>query len=105
MVTLKVTGVIPKMKQKSHIQFEALISAATLSSLEKEKKIDEITDNWEEFCSSYVYVLLNKNARQSDLDTALVKIGKLKYPENGRGKSLILQYSSFQDCSWPTACK
>ena len=81
---LKVTGVIPGMEQKSHIQFEALISAASLPVLEKEDKIADITDNWEEFGSSFVYILLNKNARQSDLDTALVKIGKLKYPENGK---------------------
>lgn len=81
---LKITGVIPKMKQKSHIQFEALISAATLLALEKENKIGNITDNWEEFGSSFVYILLNDNARQSDLDTALVKIGKLKYHENGK---------------------
>lgn len=81
---LKVTGVIQKMEQKSHIQFEALISAETLPSLEKENKMGDITDNWEEFGSSFVYILLNKNARQSDLDTALVKIGKLKYPENGK---------------------
>ena len=37
--SLKVTGVIPKMKQKSHIQFEALVSEATLLALEKENKI------------------------------------------------------------------
>ena len=30
--------------------------------------------------------MINENARQSDLDSALVKIGKLKYPENGRVK-------------------
>ncbi len=81
---LKVTGVIPKMKQKSHIQFEALVSEATLLALEKENKIHKISDNWEEFVSSFVYIMLNENARQSDLDSALVKIGKLKYPENGR---------------------
>ena len=81
---LKVTGVLSKTNQKSHLQFEALISAGTLLALEKEKKIDNITDNWEEFGSSFVYVLLNNNARQSDLDTSLVKIGKLKYPENGK---------------------
>ena len=81
---LKVTGVIQNMKQKSHIQFEALISATTLLALEKEKKIDNITDNWEEFGSSFVYVLLNNNARQRDLDTALVKINKLKYHENSK---------------------
>ncbi|MCX6302742.1 MAG: ABC transporter permease [Bacteroidia bacterium] len=81
---LKVTGVIPKMEQKSHIQFEALISSATLPVLEKEDKMADITDNWEEFGSSFVYILLNENARQSDLDSALVNIGKLKYPENGK---------------------
>lgn len=81
---LKVTGVIPKMEQKSHIQFEALISAATLLALEKENKIGNITDNWEEFGSSFVYIMLKDNARQSNLDTALVKIGKLKYHENGK---------------------
>jgi len=81
---LKVTGVIPKTTQKSHIQFEALISDATLPALEKENKIKNITDNWEGFYSNYVYILLNENARQSDLDTALVKTGKLKYPENGK---------------------
>jgi putative ABC transport system permease protein len=79
---LKVTGIIPKMKQKSHLQFEALISSATLTALEKENKTGNITDNWEEFGSSFVYILLNDKARQSDLDTALVKIGKLKYHEN-----------------------
>jgi putative ABC transport system permease protein len=35
---LKVTGVIPKMEQKSHIQFEALVSASTLPVLEKENR-------------------------------------------------------------------
>ncbi|MCX6254632.1 MAG: ABC transporter permease [Bacteroidia bacterium] len=79
---LKVTGIVPKIEQKSHIQFEALISAATLLPLEKEKKIDEITDNWEEFNSSYIYILLNRNASQSDLIAALEKISKQKYPEN-----------------------
>jgi putative ABC transport system permease protein len=81
---LKVTGVIPKMEQKSHIQFEALISAATLLALEKENKMGNITDNWGEFGSSFVYILLKDKARQSDLDTALVKISKLKYHENGK---------------------
>jgi putative ABC transport system permease protein len=81
---LKVTGIIPEMKQKSHIQFEALISASTLVALEKENKIGKITDNWNDFGSSFVYVLLKDNTIQSDLDSALVKISKLKYHENER---------------------
>jgi len=78
----KITGVIPKTNKKSHLQFEALISASTVPSLERENKIGKITDNWELFNQNYVYVLLNKNARQTDLDSALVKISKLKYNEN-----------------------
>lgn len=78
----KVTGVFKKTNQKSHLQFDALVSSAILPSLEKEEKISEITDNWEDYTQNYVYILLNKNARQSDLDTALAKISKLKYYEN-----------------------
>ena len=80
--SLKVTGVLAETKQKSHIQFDGLISSSTISSLEKENKIDEITDNWESMGSSYIYLLLSKKARQSDLDSALVKISKLKYYDN-----------------------
>lgn len=80
--TLKVTGVIPETKQKSHLQFEALISSATLEALEKAKKVDHITGNWESFYQNYVYILLKENAKQSDLDSALAKISKLKYYEN-----------------------
>jgi putative ABC transport system permease protein len=80
--SLKVTGVISETNRKSHIQFDALISSATIPSLEKENKINEVTDNWEAFGASYIYLLLNKNSRQSDLDTALAKISKLKYYDN-----------------------
>ena len=90
--SLKVTGVLAKTNRKSHLQFEALISSGTLVSLEKEKRIDQISGNWEEFGSSFVYVLLNDRARQSDLDTALAKTARQKYPENG--KVNILPYST-----------
>jgi putative ABC transport system permease protein len=79
---LNVTGILSKTNRKSHLQFDALISDGTLTFLQKEKKIDNITDNWEEFGSSFVYVLLNNKAQQDDLDTALVKISKLKYQGN-----------------------
>ncbi len=82
--SLKVTGVFKKTKQKSHIQFEALVSESTLLALEKQNKIEMTTDNWDLFTSSFVYVMLNDKARQSDLDTALAKIGKQKYTENSR---------------------
>ena len=102
---LKVTGVFPKTKQKSHLQFEALVSSSTLSLLEKEGKSAKITDNWEDYYQNYVYVLLDKNARQSDLDTALAKISKLKYYDNEKVNLSILQYSYFKHSSRPAARK
>ncbi|HUX94937.1 MAG TPA: ABC transporter permease [Bacteroidales bacterium] len=83
---LKVTAILPETKLKSHLQFEALVSSSTISSLEKEKKMSAITDNWNDYYQNYVYVLLDKNARQSDLDTALAKISKLKYYDNEKVK-------------------
>jgi putative ABC transport system permease protein len=80
--SFKVTGVIPENRRKSHMQFEALISAASLPSLEKENKTQKIIDNWEKFGSSYVYILLKNNATQNDLNSALETISKQKYFEN-----------------------
>jgi putative ABC transport system permease protein len=82
--SLKVTGVVKKTNLKSHIQFEALVSAATLLALEKENKIRLITDNWDEFISSFVYVMVNSNATQKDLDSALVKIAGTRYYDKER---------------------
>jgi putative ABC transport system permease protein len=81
---LTVTGVILKTGQKSHIQFEALISASTLLSMEKKDSLLHITENWDEYYSNFIYVMLNENVKQSDLDTALVKISKSKYSETSR---------------------
>jgi len=58
--TLKVTGVISETKRKSHIQFDALISSSTIPVLEKENKIDNITDNWEEFSSTMSICFLTR---------------------------------------------
>jgi putative ABC transport system permease protein len=75
----KVTGVISNSKKKSHIQFEALISLGTLDSYEISKKKNLSSNNWQDFGSNYIYVLLKPNANQEEIQKVLDKISKEKY--------------------------
>jgi putative ABC transport system permease protein len=77
-----VAGIIKKNRKKSHIQFEALVSAGTLESLEKSHKAERITaTNWDNFQSNYVYVLLSPNADKRNMQSTLDRIAREKYPE------------------------
>ena len=65
-----VAGIIKKTNKKSHIQFEALVSASTLESFERSRKAEKITaTDWNNFHSSYVYVLLSQKADKRDIQS------------------------------------
>jgi putative ABC transport system permease protein len=75
-----VAGIIKETRKKSHIQFEALVSASTLESYERNRKAENITaTDWNNFYSSYVYVLLSQKANKRDIQSALDKISREKY--------------------------
>ncbi len=77
----KVTGIIPKSKNKSQFQFECLVSASSIPVLESSNKISKITDNWEKFYSSYIYILVNKNTNPEKITSILDKISIEKYKD------------------------
>ncbi|NOQ26075.1 MAG: FtsX-like permease family protein [Bacteroidales bacterium] len=77
----KITGIIPKSKNKSQFQFQALVSSNTIEVLEKNNKIDNISDNWENTYSNYIYILVNKNVDIKTIQTALDKISMKKYSD------------------------
>ena len=64
----KVTGVLKDTGHKSHIAFDALASMATVRSLAASKRnkdfdshlSDKDLDNWYEYTSGWVYVLMEK---------------------------------------------
>jgi putative ABC transport system permease protein len=79
-----ITGVFAENEHKSHVEFDAIFSAASLDILYKEKrnptdstaiieesKIENLTNNWENDYQSFAYVLLKKNAHENDLNNAL----------------------------------
>lgn len=77
----KVTGIIPESYYKSQFQFEALVSASTMSALESSNKIYKISDKWEQVSYSYIYILAKENSELNNITAALDKISLEKYTD------------------------
>jgi putative ABC transport system permease protein len=88
-----VAGIIKKTSKKSHIQFEALVSASTLEAFERSRKAEKITAaDWNNFYSSYVYVLLSQKADKRDIQGNLDRISHEKYLDKEKtNASFVLQ--------------
>lgn len=77
-----VTGVIDGSKYRSHLKFDALMSAASLPALYVQKKLgEESENNWEWYWRTYTYVLLKQDRSRNDLVTALDDLVKRKYAD------------------------
>jgi len=77
----KVTGIVKTPANKSQFQFEALVSSSTLEVLEKSKKIRDVTNDWENSWSNYIYILVNKNMDLNRIQKALDQISLEKYTD------------------------
>ncbi len=75
----EVKGIVAKTKQKSHIQFEALISLSTLEILDQRRDEPRFVNNWETGWGSWIYLLLEKNADQGSIQQILDEISIEKY--------------------------
>lgn len=87
-----VTGIIDASKYKSHLKFDVLMSASTLPILHSEKKVDDLSNNWEWFFRAYTYVLLSDGKTPADLNLALADAVKRNeaslQAEHAKGLSL-----------------
>ena len=77
----KVTGVLNRFPGKTHFEFEALGSFATIPSLEKDSTIQQITGNWQNYYSNYTYIRLQPGIKSSQVDKALAEIAKKNYKD------------------------
>ena len=75
----KVTGVLAPLPGKTHLEFEALGSLATQLAQEKTSKNNNITNNWNNYYSSYNFVKLNKETTSASAELALSDIAKSHY--------------------------
>jgi putative ABC transport system permease protein len=69
--TFVITGILKDNQSKSHIDFEAYLSASSVEQLELDKKLPEKLKNWNSFENAYTYVLLRSDAERIDLDRGL----------------------------------
>lgn len=91
-----VTGVLKETPGKTHMEFDALGSALALPLLEKERRIDPMLEDWNNYYMSYTYVRLRPGTHAAEVQPALAKIpqkfyGNLKLETRDQGYSFELQ--------------
>ncbi len=74
--SFKITGIIPTPPIRSHIQFEFLMSFATIDAMTKEQQEAINLYGYDNVWRGLVYLLLDKKESQVSLDYALAKIGE-----------------------------
>ncbi|MEO8764980.1 MAG: ABC transporter permease [Ginsengibacter sp.] len=62
-----ITGILKDPPGKSHLDFDAYFSASTLSTLEANKLLPLKSSDWNDFKSSYTYVVLKKGVNKNPL--------------------------------------
>ncbi|MEO0571160.1 MAG: ABC transporter permease [Bacteroidota bacterium] len=73
-----VTGIVDN-SLPSHIQFDYLISMATLPSLVKQGKSNAAFDSWENYFDAYLYLLLKEGVSERDLEPVLNDLALEQY--------------------------
>ncbi len=75
----KVTGVLNKFPGKTHLEFEALASFATIPSLEKDKSVEQTTNNWNNYYTNYTYIRLKSGIKAIQAEASLSEIANRNY--------------------------
>lgn len=79
----KVTGVLKKITQKTHFDFEALASSATIAPIEKnlppEAADRSLIGNWTNYYGSFTYALLPPGKTKAELETVLAELAESRY--------------------------
>lgn len=91
-LSYEVRGIMAETKQKSHIQFEALISLPSLEIRDQLRDEPRFVNNWETGWGSWIYLLLDKHADLGNIQEILDQISTDQYADNEECKySFYLQ--------------
>ncbi|MCB9304858.1 MAG: ABC transporter permease [Lewinellaceae bacterium] len=77
--TFTVTGVLAEFPGKTHLEFEALGSYATVASLEAAGQFRNITDNWNNYYSNYNFIRLKEGVAPEEVEQALAQVAEAGY--------------------------
>ncbi len=90
--TYKVTGVIKKTDNRSHIVAEAFASISTVKSLQAADLIGGDLDNWQNFTMGWVYIVLQEGKTIADIEPHLVKVHQDHFSKLPDGKGIEVKY-------------
>jgi putative ABC transport system permease protein len=77
----KVTGVLKRNNNKSHIKFEALASISTVKNLEADSTRSPALETWRRSTAGWVYIELNEGTNPADINKNLAQIGHEVYDD------------------------
>jgi putative ABC transport system permease protein len=88
-----VTGVLDNSAVKSHLNFDALVSASSLLSLIKSNLIKDYSLDWLDHNTGYTYVVIVPGKAKADLSAAINDLVERKYAnvEESKGLRLVAQ--------------
>jgi putative ABC transport system permease protein len=90
--TYRITGVAAEPAGKTHIAFDCLASFSSLNALDAalkpEEAVEKITDNWENWYMSYLYLTLRPGQTKSDLEKALNTVAESRNREGQQDKDI-----------------
>lgn len=87
----KLTGILKKPIEKTHLKFDFLISEATMKPLLLAEKGNYKPDSWDDTWSTYVYFLLKENASPKSISAELPVFSKRIYADAERKLEFQLQ--------------
>lgn len=76
-----VTGVLEPLPGKTHFNFEALGSYATVTSLERAEQLFGASGRWDDTNNSFLYLLLQKGADPGDLQAVFPDVSDTRYAQ------------------------
>jgi putative ABC transport system permease protein len=74
-----ITGVLKKLTDRTHLEFQALGSTTAMAAFEKDGIVSPTTDNWNNYYASYVYFKLKEGKSIDEVNQALTAISKKYY--------------------------
>ncbi len=87
-----ITGIVGQTRQKSSVQFEALVSATTLEAIQTKEEETITANDWTNYWANHVYLLLHENADLDGIQRALDEISIEQYKDDEeRNVSFYLQ--------------
>ncbi len=79
--SFKVTGVLKEIPGKTHINFEALASYATVASFEKQGKLSQSLTDWDKLSSAWIYFKFGEGSSPEELQAELDRYADENYDE------------------------